>query len=387
MFIRYGRITDTATVDREVRFTFNTQIDFGRVVFPDLETARSIFGADRLQLFRTHWAVRTGDAHEVLEGLALVKPALEDRVEVATEVPPAEDPVEPPPRAKQILGRADSVESFLQLLFASPAEDGAETFFRGHEDERFELTPSLLRKWEDGGWQFMPNEDRLCQELLIGHHDEFHGDAYCFDRLVRMQHYKLPTRLLDISGNPLVALFFACHSTPKLLAADGEVIVFQVSPDRVKYYDSDTVSCLANLSRLTYAQKNDLNLRPDTVAFNETDVAGKLLHHIRSEKGYFEKRIAPEDLGSILCVKAKRTNSRIKSQSGAFLLFGHEAKLPDEGEPGISIARVTITNKPGILRQLDRLNINATTVYPSIEQTAVHLKEQYRTAATLRAPA
>ena len=87
-------------------------------------------------------------------------------------------------------------------------------------------------------------------------------------------------------------------------------------------------------------------------------------------------------LGSILCVKAKRTNSRIKSQSGAFLLFGHEAVLPDEGQDGISINRITITNKVEILKQLDRLNINATTVYPSIEQTAVHLKEQYRTAST-----
>jgi hypothetical protein len=81
-------------------------------------------------------------------------------------------------------------------------------------------------------------------------------------------------------------------------------------------------------------------------------------------------------------VKAKRTNSRIKSQSGAFLLFGHEAVLPDEGQDGISINRITITNKVEILKQLDRLNINATTVYPSIEQTAVHLKEQYRTAST-----
>lgn len=387
MFIRYGRITGMEHVGREVRFNFDTQVDFGRVVFPDLDTAWSTFGADRLQLFRTHWAVRNGNARDVLDGLAPFRPALESRIDEVTETAPAETPVEPPPRAKQILGTADSVESFLRLLFNSPDKEGAETFFRGHEDARFELTPSLLRRWPDGGWQFMPNEDRLCQELLIGHHDEFQGDEYCFDRLVRMQHYKLPTRLLDISGNPLVALFFACHSSPAPLEADGEVIVFQVSPERVKYYDSDTVSCLANLSKLTYAQKNDLDLGLDLVAFNETGVAGKLLHYIRSEKGFFEKRLSPDHLGSILCVKAKRTNSRIKSQSGAFLLFGHEAVLPDEGQDGIAISRITITNKPEILKQLDRLNINATTVYPSIEQTAVHLKEQYRTALTPRTSA
>jgi hypothetical protein len=224
----------------------------------------------------------------------------------------------------------------------------------------------------------MPSEDRLCKELLIAHHDEFQGDQYCFDRLVRMQHYGLPTRLLDISGNPLVALFFACSCKPDRLEIDGEVIVFQVSLDGMKYYDSDTVSCLSNLSNLTYAQKNELDLSLDQNPFNETDVAGKLLHHIKSEKGFFEGRIVPDDLGSIICVKAKRTNTRIKSQSGAFLLFGHEATLPDAGQDGIEISRVTIQNKAHILVQLDRININATTVYPSIDQTAVHLRDQYQ---------
>jgi len=151
----------------------------------------------------------------------------------------------------------------------------------------------------------MPKEDRLCKELLIAHYDEFQGDQYCFDRLVRMQHYGLPTRLLDVSGNPLVALFFACYGTPNLLNIDGEVIVFRVSSDKVKYYDSDTVSCLANLSNLTYVQKNDINLKLDVGAFNQTGVGEKLLHHIKSEKGFFEGRIVPDDLGSIVCVKAK----------------------------------------------------------------------------------
>ncbi|MEN1565004.1 FRG domain-containing protein, partial [Pseudomonas aeruginosa] len=61
---------------------------------------------------------------------------------------------------------ADSVESFLQLLYASPGKDASETFFRGHSNASYELTPSLLRKWENGDWMFMPSEDRLCKELL-----------------------------------------------------------------------------------------------------------------------------------------------------------------------------------------------------------------------------
>lgn len=384
MLIKYGRISHIQPGRKEVSTTFETQIDFGKVSFDDVETARSVFGVDRFQLYRTHWAVREGDAQEVLARLADLKPDFAHLIAGQEALAAAGAEIQPPPRDKKILGIATSVESFLQLLYGAPPKAATETFFRGHSDARYELTPSLLRKWDNGDWQFMPSEDRLCKELLIAHHDEFQADQFCFDRLVRMQHYGLPTRLLDISGNPLVALFFACSCKPDQLEIDGEVIVFQVSSDRVKYYDSDTVSCLSNLSNLTYSQKNEIDLSLERDAFNGTDVAGKLLHHIKSEKGFFEGRIVPDDLGSIICVKAKRTNTRIKSQSGAFLLFGHEAALPDAGQDGIEISRVTIRNKEHILDQLDRINISATTVYPSIDQTAVHLRDHHLSPKPVR---
>lgn len=378
MLIKYGRISQTTPGVKEVSTLFETVIDFGEVEFNDIESAQRVFGADLFQLHRTHWAVRAGDAQMVLRRLAELKPDLAPLIDTPEAPRAADTTAQPPPRDKKILGVADSVESFLRLLYDSPGKDSSETFFRGHSNDSYELTPSLLRKWENGDWMFMPSEDRLCKELLIAHYDEFQGDQYCFDRLVRMQHYGLPTRLLDISSNPLVALFFACTGKKDQLERDGEVIVFKVESQSVKYFDSDTVSCISNLSNLTYAQKNDINLSLDKDAFNETDVVGKLLHHIKSEKGFFEGRIAPDDLRSIICVKAKRTNTRIKSQSGAFLLFGHEAALPDAGQKGIEIVRVTIQNKPHILEQLDRININATTVYPSIQETAVHLRDKYQ---------
>lgn len=376
MVIKYGLIGKTTADGKIVSTTFKTLADFGEVEFDNAEQARDLFGADKSQLYRTHWAVRNGNAHEILRKLAQLKPELATAI-AGLKLDLGNAAAEPPPRTKNTIGIANSVETFLQLLYGLPPKKSAETFFRGHEDARFELTPSLLRKSPDGAWQFVPNEDRLCKELLIAHYDEFQGDQYCFDRLVRMQHYGLPTRLLDISGNSLVALFFACYCAPDLHNIDGEVIVFRVSSDKVKYYDSDTVSCLANLSNLTYDQKSEIDLALDIGAFNATDVAKKLLHHIKSEKGFFEGRIVPDDLGSIVCVKAKRTNTRIKSQSGAFLLFGHEAALPESGQEGIDIARITITNKQHILNQLDSININATTVYPSIDQTTIHLRRRY----------
>lgn len=378
ILVKYGRLSEVALHSDDLAAVFETELDFGELWFDDVDAAREVFGADPFQLFRTHWAVREGDVHAILVKLLEASP--EKDADVLAGLAGDEAAVDPPVSPqKRTLGAAASVEAFLDLLFKVEAGEAVETFFRGQDVATYPLEPSLLRKRPDGGWKHLPNEDRLCKELLIAHYDEFENDQYCFDRLVRMQHFGLPTRLLDISGNPLIALFFACDGGPAGVnpEVEGEVVIFRVKADRVKYYDSDTVSCLANLCRLTHEQKNELQLNQSFQDFNADPVVGKLVHYIHAEKPYFQTAIEPAHLGSILCVKAKQTNTRIKSQLGAFLLFGHDATMAETGQDGIDIARITIVDKARILKDLDRLNINAKTVYPSIDRTAEHLKTRY----------
>ena len=222
MLVKYVRIETIEPGRKEVSATFTTLVDFGTVEFTALDHALEVFQADGFQLYRTHWSIREGDAREVLRRLVNINLNLTDEV---AKYLGREVAAEPPPREKKIIGEAESVGAYLQLLYGVSAKGATENFFRGHADARYELTPSLLRRWPRGEWKFMPDEERLNKELLIAHYDEFQGDQYCFDRLVRMQHYGLPTRLMDISGNPLIALFFACFGAT---TTDGEVIIFTV---------------------------------------------------------------------------------------------------------------------------------------------------------------
>lgn len=213
--------------------------------------------------------------------------------------------------------------------------------------------------------------------MIVSNSSDFSSDSYTLDRLVRMQHYSLPTRLMDITSNPLIALYFTCKSN---VDSDGEVIFFKIQKSEIKYYDSDTASCLANLVRLSKYEQNKINTELGKDEFNQQSVIKRLIHFIRDEKPFFEEEIEPKDLKRIICVKSKKSNERITSQSGAFLLFGIDAALNEEGTENIQIYRITIKkeDKQKILDELDFLNINESSVFPYIENSAKYVAQKYK---------
>lgn len=335
------------------------------IPFAAIEQLQALLDIRSWELTRTHWALKDEDLLQVLAeaGIDL------------NEVPASKVSKANLPRPVNAPFEAGSVSAFIEHVLELN-HGGREVFYRGHSNRtKYRLEPSIFRKDEKGNYVYRDAEDQLYRELLVSNSIDFQGDVYTLDRLVRMQHYSLPTRLLDITSNPLIALYFACKSNS---TQDGEVIVFSMVSEQIKYFDSDTASCIANLTRLSKVSKDGLDFSSlDVRKFNKLAPVKQLLHFIKEEKPFFEPRLEPKDLRSIICVKGKHTNSRIAFQSGAFLLFGHDATLNEGGTPEISVQRIAVTNKETVLRQLDQLNINESTVFPYIENSAKYLAQKF----------
>lgn len=268
-----------------------------------------------------------------------------------------------------------SVRTFLEALESIESSQEYVLYFRGHANFSYELKPYIYR---DDNW--IKNEDILFKEMVLKCPNEFRDQENTFQMLVKMQHYSLPTRLLDITANPLIALYFACEEGKAKLEG-GEVVVFRIPKREIRYHDSDTVSVLANISRRPadfYVFESS-----DEKEFNNSDVTKLLLHEIKKEKPYFEPKIKREHLESVVCVKPKLDNPRIIKQDGAFLLFGVDrtksfpANIDKEYLHSETRIIIKHLEKPKILEQLRKLGITKGSIYPEIDRVAEYLRDIY----------
>lgn len=275
-----------------------------------------------------------------------------------------------------------SVEEYAKFTFSLKEKNNNLLFYRGHSLLDYELVPGIKR---NKSWY--KNENVMYQELLVRCAQNFSHCQTHLEYLVEMQHYGLPTRLLDITENPLVALYFACCRNKERL---GEVIVLTTGNEHVRYSKSDTAALLAALPTLSHEEQMSLySLCTNQVSEDEDEkykrLAGKLAGEVKSRNPAFEPRIKKKDLVGYVFVTPIRSNQRIMKQDGSFIICGLMSEHSDSNildglrccDADNKRLILLVKNKEKILKELDTLSINRATLFPEIDYVAEYLKEKY----------
>lgn len=116
-----------------------------------------------------------------------------------------------------------SLLEYLHILkILELAKDEQDIVFRGMSNCEWSPIPSLARY---NGYD-ETIEHNMVDEFLSLRPEAFQGLRSNFEILAKMQHHGLPTRILDFTANPLVALYFACEDNPH---SDARVLCARTS--------------------------------------------------------------------------------------------------------------------------------------------------------------
>ncbi len=236
-----------------------------------------------------------------------------------------------------------SISDFLEFR-SKEADDGTLVhWYRGQSNSGWSLVPGYFRR-----------EMRLSESTLMA---RFKQSAAMltelepksdFDWLFVMQHYGVPTRLLDWSESPLVGLYFAVEG------ADG---------------DSDAALWRLNPS---FLNRNANIVDPDEENYIPS-FEDEVIQSYGPSSVRQNRRLELFPVATI----ATRNNARIQAQVGAFTVH-HNNHVPIEqvGDGGhMSKFIIPAASCASVLKELRLLGINRFSMFPELASVGRQIKE------------
>ncbi len=239
---------------------------------------------------------------------------------------------------KYEIREVESLSSFITKLEEDYSSYNGSVWYRGQSNATYKLLPSYTRDKETK--RFAPETTLLSAFKQNAIMLTSKQPTNSFDWMFLMQHYGIPTRLLDWSESPLVALYFALENINNSIDA----VVWSLKPTEL-----NKIAHINNTSEDFFIPSCD-----------DTDVLKYSIDNMKLDIG---------NTGSLpIAVIASRNNVRIQAQQGVFTIHYKGNEPIEELSNGEHIIKYIIKNenKETILKQLSLLGINKFQLFPEL---------------------
>jgi hypothetical protein len=230
--------------------------------------------------------------------------------------------------------------------------DDAKLWYRGSPRRtNYKLVPGLFRRNDISTFEeFHKIEKQIIADFR--HRSPPFSDKVPVDNLellFLMQHFGVPTRLLDWTENPFVGLFFAVMQGADGLADDEEAAVWAINPKKLNEFSLKHVSHKGGAIQIS--DPSARGYRPESDEINAEPIAIFGVHN----------------------------SSRIVAQRGVFVIFGQNLFSLDENPELIDTGALSIIIIPkdarGNLRQgLRSIGLTDSTVFPDLDGLAREIR-------------
>lgn len=222
-------------------------------------------------------------------------------------------------------------------------------WFRGHSDYDWKLQPSLWRDYSK------TQESYMIREFLFKARTRVNVFPVNNDNsgwISLMQHHGLPTRLLDWSKSPLIALYFATHDYHRhsINISEKNAAIWLICPGELnKYFGHE---------KLIYPLDSNLSLKLIDQAF------------------YTDRN---ENYG-VLAASAIETHKRMIMQQSAFTIHSDPQPLEDFQENNNWLRKIKIPQKAlsEIAFELELLGIKLSSIFPDLDNLAKEVKSEHK---------
>lgn len=264
-------------------------------------------------------------------------------------------------------------------------------FYRGQEADFWKIEPSIFRN------DLLSIEHILMFEPLRQIPKEFSGLNNSFEIMEKYQHYGMCTRLLDITTNPLAALYFAClpHNEEEYFDEEGKiqkqkpygVVYIKKEEGNSVLYNSLQTNIISTLAR--YDMRDGMKIEIVLKRLQEDGVISTEQKTRWCTSDGFDKFV--EIVQKVYTVLPILSNERLVKQSGAFLLpgkFNFSITKGDEKNGYMYKSTCNLLSefekeffyiepekKDGILKELEACNINDSSLFPELEHQLKYIRK------------